>query len=81
MSEYMDAVSWKKTASGKNFAVKLGSAKTLDNGNIVVYLDALPIPGENGSVQITICPQRPRSEGGAQTKRAGGDDMNDSIPF
>lgn len=80
MADYMDAIAWKKTATGKNFAVKLGSAKVLDNGNTVIYLDALPIPDEKGSVQITICPQRPRGEG-AQTKRPGGDDMNDSIPF
>ena len=82
MADYMDAISWKKTATGKNFAVKLGSAKKLDNGNIVVYLDALPIPGENGSVQITIAPQRPRSEGGAQTKAPTGvPGFDDEIDF
>lgn len=81
MSEYLDAVSFKKTSTGKTFAVKLGSAKKLDNGNITVYLDALPIPGENGSVQITICPQRPRAEGGAQTKAPVRNEMDDEIPF
>jgi hypothetical protein len=77
MADYLDAIAWKKTATGKTFAVKLGSAKVLDNGNTVVYLDALPIADEKGSVQITICPQRPRGEG-AQTKRLGN---SDEIPF
>lgn len=77
MSEYLDVISWKKTASGKNFAVKLGSAKKLDNGNIAVYLDALPLPGPEGC-QLTIAPQRERAGGGAATKRPS--DLDDS-PF
>lgn len=82
MSDYMDAISWKKTATGKNFAVKLGSAKKLDNGNIVVYLDALPIPGKDGSVQITIAPQREKTTGGAATKApAEASSFDDEIPF
>jgi len=59
VTEYLDAISWKKTQGGKNFAVRIGSAKKLDNGNIAVYLDALPIPGPDGC-QITICPKRER---------------------
>lgn len=78
MSDYMDVLSWKKAATGKNFAVRLGSAKKLDNGNIAVYLDALPIPGPDGC-QLTIAPQRQRVEGGAATKSPR--DMDDAIPF
>jgi len=58
MSEYMDVISWKKTKNGKPFAVRIGSAKTLDNGNINVYFDALPIPGADGGCQVTIAPRR-----------------------
>ena len=72
--EYMDAISWKKTKSGKPFAVRIGSAKVLDNGNINVYLDALPIPGPDGC-QITIAPRREKTA-------PARDDMNDAvIPF
>lgn len=74
MSEYLDVLSWKKSASGKNFAVRLGSAKRLDNGNIAVYLDALPIPGPDGC-QLTIAPKR-----AAEAKPANRG-MDDEIPF
>jgi len=60
MSEYMEVLSWKKTKSDKNFAVRIGSAKKLENGNIAVYLDALPIPGPDGC-QLTIAPKRERN--------------------
>ena len=73
-NEYLDVIAWKKTAKGKNFAVKLGSAKTLDNGNIAVYLDALPIPGPDGC-QLTIAPRR-----AAQASPTPRDD-SDIIPF
>lgn len=63
MSEYLDVISWKKTQAGKNFAVRVGSAKKLDNGNIAVYLDALPIPGPDGC-QLTIAPKREKQSGG-----------------
>lgn len=56
-NEYKDVISWKKTKGGKPFAVRIGSAKTLDNGNINVYFDALPIPGPDGC-QVTIAPRR-----------------------
>ena len=72
--EYMDAISWKKTKSGKPFAVRIGSAKVLDNGNINVYLDALPIPGPDGC-QITIAPRREK------TAPAQNSEMQDAIPF
>lgn len=61
MSEYLDVISWKKTKSGKPFAVRIGSAKTLDNGNINVYFDALPIPSADGGCQVTIAPRREKS--------------------
>ena len=57
MSEYLDVISWKKNSNGRNFAVRIGSAKKLDNGNIAVYLDALPVPGPDGC-QLTIAPKR-----------------------
>lgn len=77
-AEYLDAISWKKTKSGKPFAVRIGSAKKLDNGNINVYLDALPIPGPDGC-QITIAPRREKV---ADTpSQHPGDGLDDQIPF
>jgi hypothetical protein len=78
MSEYLDVISWKKTAQGKNFAVRVGSAKKLDNGNIAVYLDALPIPGPDGC-QLTIAPKR--DAGGSQARTVRADELSDPIPF
>lgn len=79
MSEYLDVISWKKTQAGKNFAVRIGSAKMLDNGNIQVYLDALPIPGPEGC-NLTIAPKR--EQGMSQAKTVRNDELNDrEIPF
>lgn len=78
MTEYLDVIAWKKTSGGKNFAVKLGSAKKLDNGNIAVYLDALPIPGADGC-QLTIAPRRDNR--GAQVPAARDPGMDQDIPF
>ena len=72
-TEYLDALIWKKTRQGKTLAIRIGSAKTLDNGNINVYLDALPMPGPDGC-QITIAKQRDK-------KPAADKDLNDEIPF
>lgn len=72
-TDYLDVISWKKTKGGKNFAVRIGSAKKLDNGNIAVYLDALPIPGADGC-QLTIAPKR-EAQGAAKS------DLDDEIPF
>lgn len=71
-NEYLDALIWKKTKAGKTLAIRIGSAKKLDNGNINVYLDALPMPGPDGC-QITIAPQR--------EKPAAKNIMEDDIPF
>lgn len=68
MSEYLDVISWRKTQTGKNFAVRVGSAKKLDNGNIAIYLDALPLPGADGC-QLTIAPRRDNR--GAQAPDSG----------
>lgn len=75
MADYLDVISWKKTKADKNFAVRIGSAKKLDNGNIAVYLDALPIPGPDGC-QITICPRREKMAAPTNSR-----EMNDEIPF
>lgn len=74
-TEYLDVISWKKTQTGKNFAVRIGSAKKLDNGNIAVYLDALPLPGPDGC-QLTIAPKR-----ASEAKPATRDEFSDTIPF
>jgi len=64
MSDYFDVLSFKKTKTGKTFAVRLGSAKQSDNGNWNLYLDAMPAPVE-GQYQLTIAPRRERDDGSA----------------
>jgi hypothetical protein len=76
--DYFDCISFKKTKTGKTFAVRLGSAKKRDDGGFNCYLDALPLPGPDGSCQLTIAPRRDAK--GAQAP-AGRDELEDSIPF
>lgn len=80
MSERMDVVTFKKTKTGKTFAVRLGSAtKSTKGDGWNLYLDAIPAP-EEGQYRLSVVPSRdqaPRNES-PQTKR---DEMDDSIPF
>jgi len=77
MSDFLDALIWKKTKQGKTLAIRIGSAKKLDNGNINVYLDALPMPGPDGNCQITIAPRRERAANTGKSEP----ELEDAIPF
>ena len=57
--DYWDVVSFKKTKSGKTFAVKLGTAKKKDDGGFALYLDAMPA-AVDGQFNINVVPPRER---------------------
>lgn len=76
MSEYFDAISFKKTKNDKTIAIRLGTAKRRDDGGFNLYLDAIPAP-VNGQYEIQIVPQRERTAA-APVKRA---ELEDEIPF
>ena len=60
MSDRMEVVAWRKSQSGKPYAVRLGSAVPKREGpGFMLYLDAMPA-AENGQYVLTIQPQRPR---------------------
>ena len=61
MSDYIDCGYYKKTKSGKNYFVKVGSAKMKDDGGFTVFLDAYPIPVD-GTLSITTRLPRERGE-------------------
>jgi hypothetical protein len=78
MSEYWDVKQFKKTKNGKNYAVKLGSAKKKDDGGFYIDFDALPLPDAEGRCSVTIMPQQERAR---PAQRSTDVDMNDDIGF
>jgi len=59
----LECIQWKDSATKgpdgkpKRFAVKLGGGVEKD-GEITVWLDALPLPDKDGVVKITVKQQR-----------------------
>lgn len=86
-----DVVTWKKLPSGKNFRRVIGSAlPKKEGGGFTLFLDALPLPGPDGSCQLSVeKPQeRTASTGGGgggwqQPRRptVPGAEDDDEIPF
>jgi len=63
VSERSDVVQFKKTAGGKTFAVRLGSAVPSKNGDgYNIYLDAMPA-SEDGQYKFSIVPKREQRGG------------------
>ncbi len=79
MSEYFDCKIFKKTQSGKTFAIKIGSAKKRDDGGFNVYLDALPT-GDGGFAIVPQQQREARPEAAARTHDYHAP-LDDSIPF
>lgn len=75
MTDRYDVVQFRKTSTGKTFAVRLGSAKRNDDGGFRLYLDALPIP-DGGNCTISVVPPRERGQA-----PAGNVDIGDAVPF
>lgn len=63
MSTRYDLKTWRKSANGKAYTVRLGSAWTDDKGTIRLAFDALPLPDENGRVQAFLEVTRERDMG------------------
>lgn len=62
MADRMDVVTFKKTSTGKTFAVRLGSATpNKDETGFNLWLDAIPAP-EDGQYRMSIVPQRQKSD-------------------
>ena len=82
----LDVIKFKKTQSGKTFAIKLGSAlQNKDGISYTVYLDSMPAP-EDGQFQFSIVPPRDsnRSTARAENEASVRDDLgniDDEIPF
>lgn len=65
MSDRFDVVQFKKTQSGKTYAVRLGSAQQNQQGNWNLYLDAMPA-SDGGQFKMTIVPPREKRGNGDQ---------------
>jgi hypothetical protein len=80
MSDYLECVQFKKQGD-KWRATRLGSAKKNDKGQLIVYLDSLPIPDAEGNVRLTIQAKQERDERPQQSAPAQRQDLDDEIPF
>jgi hypothetical protein len=85
MTERYDAVISRKDKSGKTRYTKIGAAfpaKDKARGFNIV-LDALPMPNAEGQAWISLFVPKPKEdqETASQGKSAGGNDMDDEIPF
>ena len=92
MTTRYDIKAWRKSANGKAYTVRVGSAWTDQKGTIRLGFDALPLPDENGSVQCFLeeprdrdaAPSPARRNDYASAKSAPGKASSldgDSIPF
>lgn len=79
MTDRYDAVISRKDKSGKVRYTKIGAAFPAKDGKdgFNIVLDALPMPNADGQAWISLYAPKPKD---APT-RAGGDDMNDDVPF
>ena len=75
MNEFWDVGYFKETKNGKQFFVRLGSARKKDDGGFWVNLDALPLQDSAGRCSLVIAPPREKRSGGGRSN------MNDDIPF
>lgn len=81
--DFWEVGQWKETQTGKNFFVRLGTAKQKDDGGFYIDLDALPLqrPDKNGNVRCSLVIQPPRDKeyrgGGNQDRKAPAED----VPF
>jgi hypothetical protein len=77
--DYWDVGQWKETGSGKNFFVRLGSAKQRDGGGFYVDFDALPMPrpDQKGNLRCSVVIQPPKGSTGGGRQGGG----SDNAPF
>lgn len=77
----MDIKTWRKSANGKAYTVRVGSTWTDQKGVIRLNFDSLPLPDEKGVVSCFL--EEPRERGDAsQSSRSASNDLDgDAIPF
>jgi hypothetical protein len=73
----MDIKSWRKSANGKAYTVRVGTTWVDNKGVTRLEFDALPIPDERGRVSCFLEAPRERVPGSASTPV----DLDDNIPF
>ena len=87
MTTRYDLKTWRKSANGKAYTVRIGSAWTDDKGTIRLAFDALPLADENGRVQAFLEEPRERQGQGGESSfgrsapQPRGNDVDDDIPF
>ena len=80
MTRY-DIKTWRKSASGKAYAIRIGSTWTDKNGVTRLNFDALPLPDEKGQVSCFL--EEPRNSDAPRRDAGEGSrvDLDDSVPF
>lgn len=74
----LDAIKFKKTQTGKTYAVKLGSAVPNKEGTgYTVYLDSIPAP-DSGQFQFSLVQPK---DAGSQAPQTSAPMADDDIPF
>ena len=85
MADRYDLISFRETATGKTFAVRVGQMVAKQSGDgFTLYFDALPIPNKDGKVTLTAAVPRDRDGGAparARPEPARDDGPDDTIPF
>ena len=80
MTDRYDAVISRKDKGGKTRYTKIGAAFPAKDGKdgFNIVLDALPMPNAEGQAWISLYVPKPKD---SAPSKAGGDDMNDDVPF
>jgi hypothetical protein len=78
-----DVCSPRTKKDGSTYWHRVGTAFHKDDGKIGLVFDSLPLPGQDGRVNVQLFDRKPK-DGEAEPKKptmAGGGDMDDEIPF
>lgn len=83
MSKRYDAITPRPKSDGTgSFWVRVGSAFQNDNGKIMVYLDAYPLPDKEGVVKIVLSEPLPPRQAQVNPQNVPlREAINDDIPF
>ena len=73
-NQYWEVLQWRESKNGKNWAVKLGSAKQKDDGGFYVDLNCYPIPtmDDRGQLRCSFVIQPPKGEYKPRQQASGG---------
>jgi hypothetical protein len=77
-----DCITPRPKNDGTSFWVRIGSAFQNDNGKIMVYLDAYPLPDKEGVCKILLSePRDSRPQAEPQNTRPLREAIDDDVPF